>query len=117
MLIHFFPLQQSTKTRPQNQPSPPSLPMKFLDISSFLALNLQLEKADIGDALLWARLEGYSCKLAGDNEKRLVRSLNNSLEDTRGDPTATDERALHLLGGGIVMFSVLYIFCILAFLF
>lgn len=65
------------------------LDMKFLVIPSFAAINSVLNKFDNGESVTLGRVEGYSCKAAGD-DKKLFKKLNSSLEQSLNIPAGSE---------------------------
>jgi hypothetical protein len=63
--------------------------MKFLVIPSFASINSVLNKFDNGESVILGRVEGYSCKAAGD-DKKLFKKLNTSLEHQLNIPAGSD---------------------------
>eukprot|EP01085_Mycamoeba_gemmipara_P003025 Mycagemm_TRINITY_DN9455_c0_g1::TRINITY_DN9455_c0_g1_i1::g.3025::m.3025 type:complete len:173 gc:universal TRINITY_DN9455_c0_g1_i1:248-766(+) len=63
--------------------------MKFLVIPAFASINSVLNKFDNGESVILGRVEGYSCKAAGD-DKKLFKKLNTSLEQQLNIPAGSD---------------------------
>jgi len=59
--------------------------MKLMDISSLNALSNALNGIDIGESILYGRIEAYSCKMTG-NDRKLQVALEQSIQDQLGSP-------------------------------
>jgi hypothetical protein len=59
--------------------------MKLMDISSLNALSNALNGLDIGESILYGRIEAYSCKMTG-NDRKLQVALEQSIQDQLGSP-------------------------------
>jgi len=59
--------------------------MKLMDISALNALTNALNGVDIGESILYGRVEAYSCKMTG-NDRKLQVSLEQQIQDQLGSP-------------------------------
>lgn len=61
--------------------------MKLMDISSLNALSNALNGVDIGESILYGRVEAYSCKMTG-TDKKLQMALEQNIQEQLGSPNA-----------------------------
>ena len=62
--------------------------MKLMDISSLNALSNALNGVDIGESILYGRVEAYSCKMTGNDRKLQVALEQNFQEQLAASPSA-----------------------------